>query len=409
MHFILTPFLFYSIKMNNSTTTLGNITSIGKSICTSGNNPDVALVVKIAIYIITMAVSLCGNLLVVCVVYRNRRLRTPTNFLITNMAVSDFMVTVISMAPLIHAYLINNFTWYSGWFGLVSCKLIIFCQGTTTAASIFTLTAIAFERFNAIVFPLRSIRSRSSLWAILGVWFLSCVVMSPMLFAMTTVQKGTKTYCLEVWKPPFDPENSSAIYTIALFILLYALPLSVISLLYACVVYTVWLRRIPGNINRSIRKLQRKVRKNVIKMLITVVLVFAIFWLPINVLTILHYVSKYFKDCRPPAKLYLTAFILSHATGAVNFLVYVAFSEDYKQGFKSLCYCLIGGVKSPMRPGQPSVRTEHTTDNRRSTSQSKKTQDIELKKLTSNADLEERSTPRANKNVKFDMEYSSSV
>ncbi|KAK3747122.1 hypothetical protein QZH41_006060 [Actinostola sp. cb2023] len=391
----------------NNTSLVGNETNPVKT-CSSSNAPHVAILVKVVLYLITMAISLAGNLLVICVVYRNRRLRTPTNYLITNMAISDFLMTIVSMTPTAASFLTYDFSWYDGWLGIASCKLLTFVQGTTMASSIFTLTAIAFERFNAIVFPLRTtMRSRSTIWLISAVWYTAGLVTSPMLFVMTVQTYSNKPYCVEKWKAPLDPEHSPAIYTVVSFVLLYALPLSVITFMYACVVYTVWLRRIPGNINRSIRKLQRKVRKNVVKMLITVVVVFAIFWLPLHLIMILLHVADTFSECGVPDKLYLVSYILSHATGAVNFLIYVAFSEDYKKGFKSLCRCFIGGVKTPMRPGQPSARTEQTTENRRSTS--RKVQDIELKKLTSNTDLDERSTPRTRKNVQFDMEYSSSV
>lgn len=391
--------------MNN--TTLSSLN--GSGACPEATGEQITRFVKLTLYITAMIVSMTGNLLVICVVYRNRRLRTPTNYLITNMAVSDFLMTIIAMTPSAVTFITNDNSWFGGWLGLATCKLLGFGSGATMAASIFTLTAIAIERFNAIVFPLRStMRSGNTKWVLTAVWLASTVVMLPMLFVLVVKKDGGSYFCQENWDSPLDSKSSPVIFTLAVFIILYAIPLVLITLLYACVVYTVWFRQIPGNTNRSMKKLQLKVRKNVVKMLITVVVVFAIFWLPMHVLQLLLSFSNAF-PCYFPQSVYLVSLFLAHSTGAVNFLIYVIFSEDYKQGFKGLFRCIfLFGRKASIRLGQPSVRTENTIDNRRSTTHK---QDIELRRLTSasNNDQEELSTPKGTKNVRFESEYSSSV
>lgn len=391
--------------MNNTTLSGFN----GSAACQYDTGEQITRFIKLALYIAAMIVSLTGNLLVICVVYRNRRLRTPTNYLITNMAVGDFLMTVIAMTPSAATFVTNDYSWFGGWLGLALCKLLSFGSGATMAASIFTLTAIAFERFNAIVFPLRStMRAGNTKWVITVVWLVSFVVMLPLLFVMVLEKENGSYYCLENWAPPLDQTSSPAIFTLAVFIILYAVPLILITLLYACVVYTVWFRQIPGNTNRSMKKLQLKVRKNVVKMLITVVVVFAIFWLPMHVIQMMSYLSNA-SPCGPPMYVYVASFLLAHSTGAINFLIYVMFSEDYKQGFKGLFRCIfLFGRKASIRLGQPSVRTENTVDNRRSTAYK---HDIELRRLTSasNNDQEEVNTLKGTKNVRFESEYSSSV
>ena len=46
------------------------------------------MALKITAYVITMVVSLLGNLLICFIVWRNKRMRTTTNFYLVNLAVS---------------------------------------------------------------------------------------------------------------------------------------------------------------------------------------------------------------------------------------------------------------------------------------------------------------------------------
>ena len=74
----------------------------------------------------------------------------------------------------------------------------------------------------------------------------------------------------------FDPRRSKATYTAVSFVFLYAVPLLVISVLYSVIIAKVWGRDIPGNATLENQRLLDRSKKNVLKMLITVVLAFAL-------------------------------------------------------------------------------------------------------------------------------------
>ena len=79
-------------------------------------------------YGIVVMLSLIGNVAVLFVVARNKRLHTPTNYFIVNLAVSDIMVT--SSCTWVH--LVDDLT--EGWvLGAFFCKLNSFAQGTMRA------------------------------------------------------------------------------------------------------------------------------------------------------------------------------------------------------------------------------------------------------------------------------------
>ena len=86
-------------------------------------------------YGIVILLSLVGNVAVLFVVARNKRMHTPTNYFIVNLAISDIMVT--SSCTWVH--LVDNLT--EGWvLGAFFCKLNSFAQGTYVAVALSSLT-----------------------------------------------------------------------------------------------------------------------------------------------------------------------------------------------------------------------------------------------------------------------------
>ena len=78
--------------------------------------------------------------------------RTPMNFLLLNLAVADMMVALFITPRFI---LSHFFTHPDGKTGTLFCKLLTGGNFTWTggAASVFTLVAIAFERYYAVIYP----------------------------------------------------------------------------------------------------------------------------------------------------------------------------------------------------------------------------------------------------------------
>ena len=60
-------------------------------------DPIAAKVCKTRAYCLLLVVSLLGNTLIIMVVYRDNKMRTTTNLLIVNMAVSDLLVPIFAM------------------------------------------------------------------------------------------------------------------------------------------------------------------------------------------------------------------------------------------------------------------------------------------------------------------------
>ena len=86
--------------------------------------PDWETALKIAFYVLAFLVTLTGNSLVILVICLNKRMRSTTNILLLNQALSDLMVAAVCM----WVHLGNSIT--PEWpFGPLVCKVNTFCQG----------------------------------------------------------------------------------------------------------------------------------------------------------------------------------------------------------------------------------------------------------------------------------------
>ena len=246
------------------------------------------------------------------------------------MAIFSMIPTTVSMLRGTHAW-VND-----GPFGQISCKLVLFSQGSSMACSIITLTALAFERYFAVVFPMwKIITIRKTRWMIALIWIASFSSTSPILYAAKVQLFQGVPFCIEDWAPAFDPKRAPAIYTIVSFVLLYALPLLVISVLYSIIIAKVWGRHIPGNATPANVRVLNKSKKNVLKMLITVVLAFALCWFLMHLNVFLQDFSDIF-PCGIPVGLQTTGFLFGHASSAINCCIYVIFSQEFRRGFKDV-------------------------------------------------------------------------
>uniref|UniRef100_A0ACB8F8S6 Neuropeptide FF receptor 1 n=1 Tax=Sphaerodactylus townsendi TaxID=933632 RepID=A0ACB8F8S6_9SAUR len=77
-----------------------------------------------------------------------------------------------------------------GWpFDIVMCKMSGLVQGMSVSASVFTLVAIAVERFRCIVYPFRQkLTLRKALVTIVIIWVLALIIMCPSAVTLTVTR-----------------------------------------------------------------------------------------------------------------------------------------------------------------------------------------------------------------------------
>lgn len=141
---------------------------------------DIVLIGSI-LYSIIFLFGITGNLLIICVLIKEKELRSFTNYLLANLAIADLMVLLACVPTGLHDLFAKE-RWY---LGQISCFLIGFIENFTGIASILTIFFITCERYYVIVKPLgvRSILTQSRiLKIIIFIWFISVVINLPIIY-----------------------------------------------------------------------------------------------------------------------------------------------------------------------------------------------------------------------------------
>ncbi|XP_059172618.1 neuropeptide SIFamide receptor-like [Physella acuta] len=319
--------------------------------------PTHMIVVYGIAYTFIFLCAVVGNVMVVVIVAVTPRMHTVTNVFIANLAVADILVAVFCI-PI--TFLANI---YTGWpFGSVLCKLTPYIQGVSVCASVYNLAAIAVDRFLAICFnPDWRIMRRGACLTLAVIWLFSFTLIIPWLVYYqqfdSVTQLQTIPMCHSIW-PDFDSQR--AFYVVAIFLGTYLLPLVLIFVCYILIAWRVWNRQAPGVAVGS--GVIKRCKMNVVKMLVTVVLMFALSWLPLHILyLILHFnpptddgvVERITKVGLPLAQW------LELSNSGMNAFVYSFFSGNFRRGFTHLWFCMLGR-KKPQRGSTISRRVTRT-------------------------------------------------
>ncbi|KAJ7331169.1 hypothetical protein OS493_020872 [Desmophyllum pertusum] len=225
-------------------------------------------------FAVMITVNAFGNSLVIFVVLLNKSMKTPINYLLVNLAVADLTVALFSSVQFIITPVIQHPT---GVKGTMLCKFI---TGGNPAwigaiASIFSLIAMAFERYCAVLYP-HSIRlkltKRRILVLIILCWLLSVIFAIPGFWAMIYVT-DTKS-CGHSWAKPVYAE----VYTIGWTIVAGLIPISIMGGLYSRVVYRLWFTR--DTTTEASQKALLRCRRRATKMVIAVTVIYVLCWVP---------------------------------------------------------------------------------------------------------------------------------
>ncbi|XP_063623189.1 prolactin-releasing peptide receptor-like [Cydia splendana] len=309
------------------------------------------IVVQVAfciLYAIIFILGVFGNVLVCFVVFRNRAMQTVTNLFITNLALSDILLCIFAV-PLTPMY-----TFLGRWvFGRLLCHLMPYAQGTSVYISTLTLTSIAIDRFFVIIYPFHPrMKLNTCIFIIVFIWIFSLVVTCPYGLFMGIQITNNKTYCEESW--PAD--RSRKIFGVFTSVLQFVIPFLVIAICYTCVSIRLndRARSKPGAKNTRREEADRDRKKRTNRMLISMVAIFGISWLPINVINIFND----FYAAMTEWNYYYMSFFLAHsmamASTCYNPFLYAWLNENFRKEFKQVLpfFESTGGVRNSYHSGR---------------------------------------------------------
>lgn len=155
-------------------------------------NPLWHSILGFAIFVLGL-VSMAGNYCVISIFTSTKSLRTPSNLLVVNLAVSDFLMMFFMGPPMV--YNCMKQTWVLGplW-----CQLYAAFGSLFGCVSIWSMTMIAFDRYNVIVKGLsaKPMTNGAALTKIAIIWTFALIWTAAPFFGWNRyVPEGNMTAC----------------------------------------------------------------------------------------------------------------------------------------------------------------------------------------------------------------------
>ncbi|NXA15455.1 NK1R protein, partial [Sapayoa aenigma] len=279
-------------------------------------------------YALIVVVAVVGNAVVMWIILAHKRMRTVTNYFLVNLAFAEASMAAFNTV-VNFTYAVHN-EWY---YGLFYCRFHNFFPIAAVFASIYSMTAIALDRYVAIIHPLRPRLSASATKVLLGlIWLLAFLLAFPQGYYSVMAELPDRRVCLVEWPEP-DTEVYGKLYHFCTTILIYLLPLLVMGCAYTVVGMTLWASEIPGDSSDRYHE-QVSAKRKVVKMMIIVVCTFALCWLPYHVYFTLQYFHPEWYLQRFIQQVYLAVMWLAMSSTMYNPIIYCCLNDRFRVGFK---------------------------------------------------------------------------
>ncbi|XP_058797850.1 allatostatin-A receptor-like [Phymastichus coffea] len=308
--------------------------------CADDNTPEfnldslqtiISIVVPIFFGLICV-LSVIGNSLVIVIVASNASMRSTTNILIINLAVADLLFAVFCIPFTATDYVLPYWI-----FGDVWCRIVQYLIIVTACASVYTLVLMSLDRYLAVVHPIASMSMRTEGRACIAVGIIWIVILTssiPVLFihgeydeplSPCDTTSTSQAYCRIL------PDANWPLFQATFFGASYVVPLTLISVLYFLMLIRLWkgTRTSVGS---------RRGRKRVTRLVLVVVGVFALCWLPIQVILLLKSMGLYTMISSTVA-LQILSHILAYMNSCINPILYAFLSENFCKAFRKIIYC----------------------------------------------------------------------
>ncbi|XP_049625585.1 neuropeptide Y receptor type 2 [Suncus etruscus] len=292
-------------------------------------------IILILAYSTIILLGVIGNSLVIHVVIKFKSMRTVTNFFIANLAVADLLVNTLCLPFTLTYTLMGEWT-----MGPVLCHLVPYAQALAVQVSTITLTVIALDRHRCIVYHLESRISKRISFLIIGLaWAISALLASPLAifreYSLIEIVTDFKIMaCTEKW-PGEEKSIYGTIYSLSTIIILYFLPLLIISISYTRIWSKLKNHVSPGAANDHYHRR----RRTTTKMLVCVVVVFAVSWLPLHAFQLAVDIDSQVLDLKEYKLIFTVFHIIAMCSTFANPILYGWMNSNYRKAFLSAFRC----------------------------------------------------------------------
>ncbi|XP_066108864.1 melatonin receptor type 1B [Saccopteryx bilineata] len=296
-----------------------------------------------AVLVVTTVVDILGNLLVIFSVFRSRKLRNYAgNLFLVSLALSDLVVALYPYPLILMAI------FHDGWtLGQAHCKASAFVMGLSVIGSVFNITAIAINRYCYICHGTAFHRAcqhwHTALYIGL-IWLLTVVALLPNFFV------GSLEYDPRIYSCTFI-QTASAQYTVAVVVIHFLLPVTIVSFCYLRIWVLVLQARRKAKAESRLRLRSSDVRSFLTMFVVFVI--FAICWAPLNCIGLAVAIDP---EGMVPEGLFVTSYFLAYFHSCLNAIIYGLLNQNFRREYKKI----VLGLWSPWFCSQDASQGSHT-------------------------------------------------
>ncbi len=236
-----------------------------------------------AFYYTSFLLSLVGNGLVLCIIYKYEKLSTVTNIFLLNLVISDLIFT--SSLPFWAVY--HKSEWI---FGRGLCKLVGSCYSIGFNSSILFLTLMTFDRYLAVVHAISAAQSRRTTYAFVSsaaIWVLSILASIKDIVLHDVMKGGDSLLCEMTGYHQSFLTKWELIGYYQQFFLFFLVPLGIVLYCYIRITIRIMTTRITE-------------KCRAVKLIFVIVFTFFICWTPYNMVILLKAIKTSYgeqNDC----------------------------------------------------------------------------------------------------------------
>ncbi|XP_071169030.1 QRFP-like peptide receptor [Mytilus edulis] len=313
-------------------------------------------------YSITLLSGLVGNILVIISVARFKKMQNTTNTFLLSLSTADLLLIVICVP--VKGIAFFSYTWK---LGEVLCKLVNYLQNVSVLCSVMNLTGLSLERYYAIIHPLKA-KYRCTLTlakkTVLCIWLSSFILAAPTIVGQihktVTGVRRTAHWCIIEW----EHDNISRLYGVYMYLIVLVIPVVLMTFAYGSISFKLWRLRYCKSTTDNTNKVangglrvsftayksrdaiclrcpkpimsdENATRKQVMKMLIAVVVLFILCWGPImtnNLLVSFNLIDNLnVGDLKRPRQ---AMYVMSYFNSCINPFLYAFMSKNFRNAFK---------------------------------------------------------------------------
>lgn len=319
-----------------------------------------AYTILIIMYCLLILMGALGNTLVIIAVFRKPTMRTPRNMFIVNLAVADLLLCTVTM-PLTLMEILTKYFPLGNY--LLVCKTIGILQATSTYVSTISITTIALDRYQVIVYPTKeSLQILGAAFILLLIWIVAIILAMP-LFIVRHLQHhdlpgiGTDSFSLDFCIENWPIEHGRAYYSLFTLIFQYTVPIIIVSAAYYRISYKLRYRFQAGfvstedNLQKNRRQLRGRKLQRTNLLLGSIAIIFCISWLPLNLFNLIADLSDPQFVSQPMMVSYAICHMMGMSSACSNPILYGCLNENFWKEFKEIM-CIENGVNEIGGPNQ---------------------------------------------------------